>query len=64
VPTERLAALRALQDMLKDPDFIESCKRRHIMLDPDTGEDMDAIVTEIVNLPKPDVTKLGTLLRQ
>jgi len=65
VPTERLAALRqAFQDMLKDPDFVESCKRRHIMLDPDTGEDMDAIVTEIVNLPKPVVIKLGTLLRQ
>lgn len=34
------------------------------MLDPDTGEDMDAIVMEIVNLPKPIITKLGTLLRQ
>lgn len=65
VPHERLAALRqAFQDMLKDPDFIASCKQRHIMLDPDIGEAMDAIVTEIVNLPKPIVTKLGTLLRQ
>lgn len=65
VPTERLTALRqAFQDMLKDPDFIESCKQRHVMLDPDTGEDMDAIVTEIVNLPKPIVAKLGPLVRQ
>lgn len=65
VPTARLAALRqAFQEMLKDPDFIDSCKQRHIMLDPDTGEDMDAIVTEIMNLPKPIVLKLGTLLRQ
>lgn len=65
VPTERLVALRqAFQDMIKDPEFIDSCKQRHVMLDPDTGEDMDAIVTEIMNLPKPIVIKLGTLLRQ
>lgn len=65
VPNDRLMALRqAFQDMLKDPDFIASCKQRHIMLDPDTGEAMDALVTEIVNLPKPVVNKLGTLLRQ
>ena len=65
VPTERLVALRqAFQDMIKEPEFIDSCKQRHIMLDPDTGEDMDAIVTEIMNLPKPIVIKLGTLLRQ
>lgn len=65
VPTERVVALRrAFQDMLNDPDFIDSCKRRHIMLDPGTGEEMDAIVTEIVNLPKPIVIKFGTLLRQ
>lgn len=65
VPAERLAALRhAFQDMLKDPGFIDSCKQRHIMLDPDTGEDMDAIVSEIANLPKPIVIELGTLLRQ
>jgi tripartite-type tricarboxylate transporter receptor subunit TctC len=54
VPSERLVALRkAFQDMLKDPDLIASCKQRHIMLDPDT-----------VNLPEPIITKLGTLLRQ
>lgn len=65
VPAERLATLRqAFQDMLKDPGFIDSCKQRHIMLDPDTGEDMDAIVSEIANLPKPIVIELGTLLRQ
>jgi tripartite-type tricarboxylate transporter receptor subunit TctC len=65
VPKERLAALRkAFADMLKDPDFVAACKQRHIMIDPDTGEDMDAIVTETVNLPKPIIAKLGVLLRQ
>jgi tripartite-type tricarboxylate transporter receptor subunit TctC len=65
VPKERLAALRrAFADMLKDPDFIAACKQRHIMIDPGTGEDMDAIVSETVNLPKPIIAKLGVLLRE
>jgi hypothetical protein len=59
-----VAPRTAFQDMLKDLDFIESCKRRHILLEPDTGGDVDAIVTQIVDLPKTIVTKLGTVLRQ
>jgi tripartite-type tricarboxylate transporter receptor subunit TctC len=65
VPNDRLAALRkAFQDMIVDPDFVEACKQRHIMLDPDTGEDIDAILTETVNLPKPVIANLGILVRQ
>ena len=65
VPNERLAALRtAFEAMLKDPDFVAACKQRHIMIDPGTGEDMDAIVTDTVNLPKPIIAKLGVLLRE
>ncbi len=65
VPNERLAALRtAFKAMLKDPDFVAACKQRHITIDPDTGEDMDAIVTDTVNLPKPIISKLGVLLRE
>jgi tripartite-type tricarboxylate transporter receptor subunit TctC len=65
VPDERLAALRkGVGDMLKDPDFIEACKQRHIAIDPGTGEDMDAIVRETVNLPAPIIAKLAVLLRQ
>ena len=65
VPGERLAALRkAFQDMLGDPDFIEACKQRNIMLEPASGEDMDSIQQEIVNLPKPLVDKIGMLPQQ
>jgi tripartite-type tricarboxylate transporter receptor subunit TctC len=65
VPDERLTALRkAFADMLKDPDFTESCKQRHIMIDPGTGEDMDAIVRETANLPESIIAKLAALLRQ
>ena len=64
VPAERLAALRtAFQEMLKDPDFIAACAQRHLMLDPAKGEDMDAINQETMNLPKPTVEALRTLLK-
>jgi tripartite-type tricarboxylate transporter receptor subunit TctC len=64
VPQERLAALRsAFQEMLKDPDFIAACAQRHLMLESARGEDMDAINQETMNLPKPIVEALRTLLK-
>jgi tripartite-type tricarboxylate transporter receptor subunit TctC len=64
-PPERLAALRgAFQDMLKDTDFIAACRERNLMLDPGRGEDMDAITQETVNLPKPFLAALRSLLKE
>jgi tripartite-type tricarboxylate transporter receptor subunit TctC len=64
-PGDRLAALRAaFQDMLKDPDFIAACQKRNLMLDPGRGEDMDAISQETMNLPKPFVAALRSLLKE
>jgi tripartite-type tricarboxylate transporter receptor subunit TctC len=65
VPEERVAALRtAFQEMLKDPDFIAACAKRNLMLEPGSGEDMDAINQETMNLPKPIVEALRTLLKE
>jgi tripartite-type tricarboxylate transporter receptor subunit TctC len=65
VPEDRLAALRtAFQEMLKDPDFIAACAKRNLMLEPGSGEDMDAINQETMNLPKPIVEALRTLLKE
>jgi hypothetical protein len=49
--------------MLKDPDFIAACTKRNLMLDPASGQDMDAINQETMNLPKPIVEALRTLLK-
>jgi tripartite-type tricarboxylate transporter receptor subunit TctC len=63
VPAERLAALRqAFTTMVKDPDFVAACEKRHLMLDPASGEDMDAIVKETFALPKPTLAKIGDML--
>jgi tripartite-type tricarboxylate transporter receptor subunit TctC len=65
VPEDRLAALRtAFQEMLKDPDFVAACVKRNLMLEPAKGEDMDAINQETMNLPKPIVEALRTLLKE
>ncbi|MGH6674445.1 MAG: Bug family tripartite tricarboxylate transporter substrate binding protein [Xanthobacteraceae bacterium] len=63
VPADRLAALRqAFARMVKDPDFVATCEKRHLMLDPASGEDMDAIVKETFALPKPTLDKIGAML--
>ena len=64
VPEDRVAALRAaFQETLKDPDFIAACKQRNVMLDPGTGQEMDAITQDTMSLPKPTVDALRALLK-
>ena len=64
VPPERVAALRqAFQDMLRDPQFLAAAQKRSMMIDPDTGESMDAIVQETMRLPQPVLNTLAELLK-
>jgi tripartite-type tricarboxylate transporter receptor subunit TctC len=65
VPPERLAALRkAFQDMVTDPQLLASCQQRNITLDPGSGEEMDAIVAQTMQIPKAVVMKIPPLLNQ
>jgi tripartite-type tricarboxylate transporter receptor subunit TctC len=65
VPPERLAALRAaFQAMLKDPEFLDAVSKRKLLLDADSGEAMDAINQDTMNLPKPTVAALRKLLKE
>ena len=64
VPQERLAALRAaFQRMLADPDFLAAMAKRNVMIEPATGEAMDAVTSETMSLPKSTVEALRTLLK-
>jgi tripartite-type tricarboxylate transporter receptor subunit TctC len=64
VPQERLAALRAaFQRMLADPDFLAAVAKRNVMIEPATGEAMDAVTTETMGLPKSTIEALRTLLK-
>ena len=65
VPPDRLAALRAaFAAMLKDPAFIATCDKRHLMLDGASGEDMDAIVKETFALPQSVLAIIGAMLAE
>ena len=65
VPAERLAALRkAFRDLVHDPEFLAVAEKRNDMIDPASGEDMDAITAETMRLPPPIVAKLRVLLKE
>src|SRR5262244_2150894 len=60
VPAERLAALRAaFAAMLKDPDFLAAAEKRNLMVDPATGEELDALVRDTLKLPQEVAVKIG-----
>jgi tripartite-type tricarboxylate transporter receptor subunit TctC len=64
VPADRLGALRkAFSAMLADPDFIAAADKRKLMLDPASGEEMDAIVQETLRLPPAVVDKVGETMK-
>jgi tripartite-type tricarboxylate transporter receptor subunit TctC len=62
-PPERLAALRsAFVAMLSDPEFLATAEKRKLMVDPGTGEEMDAIVRETLKLPTDVAVKVGKMM--
>ena len=64
VPSERLGALRAaFQRMVADPDFLAAMAKRNVMIEPATGEAMDAVTSETMALPKSTIEALRTLLK-
>jgi tripartite-type tricarboxylate transporter receptor subunit TctC len=63
VPSERLAALRAaFAAMLKDPVFIAAAEKRNMMIDPGTGEELDALVRETLKLPQDVAVRIGKMM--
>jgi hypothetical protein len=48
--------------MLKDPDFLAAAEQRKMMVDPGTGEEMDAIVRETLKLPQEVAARIGKMM--
>jgi tripartite-type tricarboxylate transporter receptor subunit TctC len=64
VPADRVAALRAaFATMVKDPDFVAATKKRKLMIDPASGEQMDAITRDTMKLPPEVVTSLRRVMQ-
>src|ERR1043166_187172 len=65
VPDDRVAALRAaFAAMLKDPLLVGASEKRQLLIDPASGEALDAINRETMALPQPTVQALRKLLRE
>ncbi len=63
VPPERLAVLRtAFAAMLKDADFLAAAEKRNMMVDPGSGEEMDALVRDTLRLPPEVAIKIGKMM--
>ena len=55
VPADRVEVLRkAFDDMMKDPKFLAEAERRKLGVDPMGGEELAAIVADVMRQP-PDV---------
>lgn len=62
VPADRLALMRAaFNTMLNDPDFLAACQKRGLMVDGASGEEMDAIVRETLQMPHAIIAKVAQL---
>jgi len=64
LPPDRLKMLQdAFAATLKDPDFIAETERYHLTLDPENGEQLEALVKKTYATPKPIIDRIAKLIR-
>jgi tripartite-type tricarboxylate transporter receptor subunit TctC len=64
VPPARLAALRqAFNAMMADPAFLDLMKKRNVMLEPLTGEQVDKISNDTLETPKDVLALVQKLVK-
>ena len=62
-PPERVKILReAFEKMLKDPAFLDDIKKKKFELDPISGEELEALVKEVMTQPPEVIDRLKKLL--
>src|SRR5438093_1436520 len=62
-PPDRVKILRDAYDkMLKDPVFLDDIKKKNFELDPISGEELDAMVKEVMTQPPEIIDRLKKLL--
>jgi tripartite-type tricarboxylate transporter receptor subunit TctC len=64
VPPERVAALRrAFDATMRDPEFLTDAQRQGMEISPMAGDELQQLVTDIVNAPAPVVEKIRQALK-
>lgn len=63
IPAERVKILReAFQKTMKDPEFLAEVRQRKYELDPVSGEELEALVKEVMAQPREVVERLKKIL--
>ncbi|MDX1483962.1 MAG: hypothetical protein R3229_05720 [Alphaproteobacteria bacterium] len=64
VPMDRVKALRAgFMATMKDPKFIADAKKQGREISPISGEEVQAMITELAAVPKPTLEKVKDLIK-
>ena len=64
IPRDRAVTLqRALDGMLKDPDFLADANARHLGVDPLSGPALARIVAEVMSAPADVIAKMQSVTR-
>ena len=65
IPAERLKILReAFRKTMADPGFLADVKARKLEIDPDYGEQLEALAKEIVSQPREIADRMKKLLSE
>jgi len=60
---ERVRILRkALQDTMKDPEFLSEAKKGNLAIDPVSGEELEKIIASLVKMEPGQIAKLKEIL--
>jgi hypothetical protein len=63
-PPDRLKLLRdAFMATMKDPEFIAETQQRKLELEPENGEELEALIKKAYATPKPIIERIGKLIR-
>ncbi len=52
----------AFTKTMKDPDFLAETRKKRLDIDPTTGEEVQALVKDVMNQPKDVIERLNTLM--
>jgi hypothetical protein len=64
LPPDRLKLLRdAFMATMKDPEFIAETRQRKLELDPESGEELEAVIKKAYATPKPIIERIGKLIQ-
>ena len=64
LPADRLKVLReAFMASMKDPEFIAEAEQRKLTLEPESGEELEALIRKTYATPKPIIERIGKLIQ-